>query len=68
MSAARAAGRITLLLLRLVTAGLFIWAAAVKLAGPRDFLFSIKGFNERPETIVIAAVRRVDHHVHIFGS
>jgi uncharacterized membrane protein YphA (DoxX/SURF4 family) len=39
-----------LFVLRLVTAGLFIWAASVKLAEPRDFLFSIKGFKVLPES------------------
>lgn len=52
MSAGRALGRAALLTLRLVTAGLFIWAAAVKLGKPRDFLFSIKGFKIVPEHIL----------------
>jgi len=47
---ARTFGGALLLILRLATAGLFIWAASVKLAGPREFLFSIKGFKILPES------------------
>lgn len=43
-------GHGALLVSRLLTAGLFLWAASVKLAEPRDFLFSIKGFKILPET------------------
>lgn len=43
-------GGALLLILRLATAGLFVWAASVKLAEPRDFLFSIKGFKILPES------------------
>lgn len=49
MSAGRVIGGGVLLILRLVTAGLFIWAAVVKLRGPLDFMFSIKGFKLLPE-------------------
>jgi uncharacterized membrane protein YphA (DoxX/SURF4 family) len=49
MTAGRLVGRAVLLVLRLVTAGLFIWAASVKLANPVKFLFSIKGFEVLPE-------------------
>jgi uncharacterized membrane protein YphA (DoxX/SURF4 family) len=46
---ARDFGAALLLVLRLATAGLFVWAAVVKLADPRDFLFSINGFKIVPE-------------------
>jgi len=52
VSAGRAAGRASLLVLRLATAGLFVWAAVVKLSGPRDFLYSIKGFKILPEHVL----------------
>ncbi len=57
MSAGRQFGRVVLLALRLLTAGLFIWAASVKLGwfDPtslhpiRDFRESIQGFHILPE-------------------
>lgn len=49
MSPWRVIGRTVLLILRLATAGLFTWAALVKLSDTRDFVFSIKGFELLPE-------------------
>lgn len=49
MSTWRMIGRSMLFVLRLVTAGLFIWAALVKLGDTREFVFSIKGFQILPE-------------------
>lgn len=49
MTPGRTIGRSVLLVLRLATAGLFVWAALVKLGDPREFLFSIKGFKILPE-------------------
>ncbi len=51
-SPARVAGRLLLLVLRLGLAGLFIWAATLKLQDPRAFLYSIKGFDLLPEHIL----------------
>ncbi|MBK7404202.1 MAG: DoxX family membrane protein [Phycisphaerales bacterium] len=52
MTASRTIGGVVLLLLRLVTAGLFIWAASVKFADVRTFRQSIKGFHLLPEHIL----------------
>lgn len=42
-------GRTMLLILRLLTAALFIWAASVKLGDPRAFASSIGGFKILPD-------------------
>lgn len=49
MSVGRVMGGLGLLLLRVATAGLFLWAAYEKLKNPRAFYFSIKGFDALPE-------------------
>ena len=51
-SVGRMIGRIFLLVLRLALAGLFVWAATVKLQDPRAFLYSIKGFDLLPAHIL----------------
>ncbi|MCC7389797.1 MAG: DoxX family membrane protein [Phycisphaerales bacterium] len=48
-SVQRVLGGLALLVLRLALAGLFAWAAWVKLQDPRAFYFSIKGFQILPE-------------------
>lgn len=45
-------GRFLLLVLRVVTGGLFLWAATMKLRDPLEFYFSIKGFKLLPEHIL----------------
>ncbi|HZW11539.1 MAG TPA: MauE/DoxX family redox-associated membrane protein [Phycisphaerales bacterium] len=52
MSGGRAFGRSVLLVLRLVVAGLFIWAAKEKLESPLDFRANIDGFKVLPEHIL----------------
>lgn len=52
MSGGRAFGRVVLLVLRLVLAGLFLWAAKEKLESPLDFRASIKGFELLPQHIL----------------
>lgn len=52
MSAGKAIGRVSLLVLRLVTAGLFLWAASVKFGDVRAFRQSIKGFHLLPEHVL----------------
>ena len=48
MRALRIAESVVLLVLRLALAGLFLWAAGVKLAEPQAFADSIKGFKLLP--------------------
>lgn len=52
MSGGRAFGRAVLLVLRLLTAGLFVTAAVVKLADPLEFRASINGFKILPEHVL----------------
>lgn len=48
-TAARAFGGFCLLVLRIGIAGVFAWAAWIKLQDPRAFYFSIKGFQILPQ-------------------